>query len=268
MADAVQGRTKVLLLAGDVRDEWKRALEAAGFDVRVAGWLDALPAARTEGPDVVVVSGDLPPQAPQLVVNALRGSGSSHVPVVVAGAPEPERFPPFAATAGLADRYVASPVVPEALARAVAEAVGKRRRFFLGSAPAAGFSVMGLALLATSALGSGAGSALRTVLEVVGAGSIAVGLALTLRHEGGKGPLTIGEWRRFFGAVGFWTLCLVPYPLGTHWSEPICFTVAFAAWAAWAWLVARSKERPLRWLALAVVLLAVAAAPWVAAIAR
>jgi hypothetical protein len=57
-------RPTVLLLAGDIRDEWKRALEAAGLEVITTGWLDAVTAARLHHPRVVVVSADLPANAP------------------------------------------------------------------------------------------------------------------------------------------------------------------------------------------------------------
>jgi DNA-binding response OmpR family regulator len=119
-------RPSVLLLAGEVRDAWTRALEEAGFEVRTTGWLDGVTAARLRRPDVVLVSADLPANARVAVTTAFRADDLSTIPIAVAGVSpgvaERESAHPLRA-----DRYIQLPVTADRLAREVAETIRRGR---------------------------------------------------------------------------------------------------------------------------------------------
>lgn len=124
MSAAEGARTKVLLLAEGVREEWKGALAEGGLEVASTGWLDGVTAARLHRPDAVLLSADLPANARGVLLQSLRAPDLARIPVVVAGV-EPDLAEVESPIR--ADRYVPAPVNPGGLAREVFEAVREGR---------------------------------------------------------------------------------------------------------------------------------------------
>jgi hypothetical protein len=116
-------RPAVLLLAGDVRDEWTRTLGAGGVDVATTGWLDGITAARLRRPDLLLVSTDLPEGAVQSVLNAFRlPADMRQLPIVVAGAGAGQ-LERLATPIILADHYVPDPGDGDAFAGRIRDAI-------------------------------------------------------------------------------------------------------------------------------------------------
>ncbi len=267
-------RPRVLLVAGEVREAWAHALSEASFDVRTTGWLDAVTAARIDPPDVVVVSGDLPQNAPQLLANAFRGAGFEKSPVVVAVL-EPEEIERALDQPLRADRYVPRPVAADALAREVADAsrAGRTRWKPLPadvvalSFIAASLLILGARMLVNGFYGLSRGStapaALDRVVLLAWLAALAVGIGVALAF--GTRPRTVGQWRRVLPGTGF-LLWLSGQSLRGYWpaAEMALLSLGLLAWVAWALLVKPRSPAARGWLiALAALLLLLAAAPWV-----
>jgi MFS family permease len=290
IGDVTPGTSKasVLLLAGEVRDEWKAALEAAGLEVHTTGWLDAIPFARLNPPDVVVASADLPRNAPQLLLNAFRGSaGFGSIPVVVAGL-RPDEIetdtgaPPLLAPA---DHYVPAPVIPRALGAEVREIARTGRvpqKRTLGQWIALWLAGSGIALLGAYVvaqfLGLAAeqppgGSLVRVSGALLAAGATCLGVGATVAFVVDRRPLTPHRRRRAIAWFAFfaWQLAFTSGPV-FHGLELVMASVAALAGAAWAWLGRSVKPRgpaARRWLAvLAVFLVALAIATLLPLVAR
>lgn len=279
MSESTQPRRAlVLLLAGDLRERWTRALEAGGLEVTATGWLDGVTAARIRRPDVVLVSMDLPESAPQMVCNGFRMSTDlARIPIVVVG-PGSDRLDQHAPAQLRADHYLPQSIDGEALAARVREAAASGRIRWLGSRASrvvvglllfSGFALMAWLLL-TAYWGL---SHTRPTLEsqwlafaaivVPFAAALAVGLAARTR------PLSIAERRSALGWLGlfFWNGGRV-VPGGGMLALFAGWTLGSLALAAWAWLGPsptpwfKRSRRAFQLLAGALVLLAVA--PWAA----
>lgn len=243
------GSTSVVLVAERTRDAWRAALERAGCIVRTPSWLDAITAARTYGPHVVVVSGDLPDNALPVLVQTLRSSDLHDLPVLVAGITEEladsEIEPLFQP-----DRVVAPPVDPEALA---AEVLALARSGRLAPRPSRISSVLGgLSLLLVGALllGTGFPPLLRRLPFLEGPWPFIIAAVLLLA----TGAAASARGRR--RAPSVWTLRTgvgwtglllfqgaMRFPGREGWPGALTASAAFLAFAAWAWLGQRVKRR-------------------------
>lgn len=267
-------RATVLLLAGEMREEWSRALTAGGLDVHTTGWLDALTAARVRRPDVVLVSTDLPAGAPQAICTTFRSTADlAAVPILVAG-PGAERMDEEALAPVRADRYVRAPVNGDVLVREVRDPLSvaglPRRR-------PAQTVVLALLALATAAafVPALADFLLKGPPETrlgpiaFGVGVLAALAALVLGVATRERPLSGIERRRVLGWAATWIWCVgavSPESFGA--AGVAVFSVGCLAWAAWAWLGPRVKpttpRRRRAFLLLAGTLVVLAAAPWIA----
>lgn len=269
-------RPLVLLLAGDLREGWSRALEAGGFEVNATGWLDGVTVARIRRPDVVLVSTDLPENAPQVVCNGFRMSGDlARIPIVVVG-PGSDRLDQQAPAQMRADHYVPQSIEGEALAARVREAAASGRIRWLSkraSVVAGGLLLLSaFALLARLLLEAYWGrTRTRPTLEsewlafaaivLPFAAAVVVGLVARTR------PLSIAERRSSLGWLGlmFWNVGRF-VPGGGMLAQFAGVTLGSLAFAAWAWLGPsptpwfKRSRRAFQLLAGALVLLAVA--PW------
>ncbi len=266
----------MLLLAGDVRDAWREAL-APEFEVVTAGWLDGITAARLEIPDAVLVSADLPPQAPRLVLTAFRSDARlAHVPIVMATGDGVPPEPLWGNPRFIGDRYVAETIAPASLVSEIGEAVRAGRATFRrarGRQVALALLVTGaIALFAVRFVEEGAVGAPRHAGRVVAAlsavaiaalGASAAVVIATLRRR----P-TLAELRSVLGWAGF--VLLQVQSLSPRGCRALVTVVAgslgLLAWAAWAWLAPRAKPRTPAarrgWSFLAAILVLLAASPW------
>lgn len=105
-------------------------LELEGHEVVGAtNGLEGVSKARTEMPDVIVLDVMIPGMDGYEVCQALRseeGSALSRVPILMVSAKAQSDDAEMGRKVG-ADAYVKKPVTPQALARAVAEALGERQ---------------------------------------------------------------------------------------------------------------------------------------------
>jgi hypothetical protein len=111
----------VLLVAGPGAENARLALAQGGYVVRESGWLDAVTAARVERPDAVVIAGELPRGAAEMLVRAFGSQDVYAVPLVLAGVPDELRVEPSLL---LKVRAVAKPADPGAVLAAVEHATG------------------------------------------------------------------------------------------------------------------------------------------------
>jgi hypothetical protein len=267
----------VLLLAGEVREAWSRALTAAGFDVRTTGWLDGVTAARVGRPDLVLVAADLPANAPQILCTAFRSAEDlKDVPIAIAGlAPEvAERAweQPLRA-----DRYIPASADADAPVREVREALRagrtpwKRRSV---EKVIIGLVVVGsLALVASSWTESLLRLQRRAGVPAASAALLAFGLgaftaAFVLGFASRKRPLSPSERRTVLGWVGLVLVQAQFLVRPAHAALGLAAaSLGLLAWAVWAWQGPRVKPRSraaTRWFhVLAGALVVLAALPWI-----
>jgi hypothetical protein len=282
MADGSQSTSvaprRVLLLADAVREEWTRALEAGGLEVSTTGWHDAVTAARLRRPDVVLVSTDLPANAPQAVCDEFRSAVElATLPIVVAG-PGAKGIETGATWPLRADHYVAGPVDLGALAERirVAEASGRigflnRRasRVVLGLLVASAFALLSLAPLELYWRGVGAERTRAGEWLAFAAIALPLAAAIAVATAARTRRLSVAEWRSVLGFGGLVLLnCGRFVPGAGVLGQLAGGTLGLLAWAGWAWL----GPSPTPWFVrsrrafqiLAVILALLAVAPWAA----
>jgi hypothetical protein len=239
-SDSPSRRPEVLLLAGEARDAWARSLAAAGLEVNTTGWLDGTTAARLRRPDAVLVSTDLPPNAPQLLCNGFRASVDlAGLPIIVAG-PGADRVDQAALEPMRADHYVLASADGDGLADRVREAIR------VGRVPAVGKPARTLALalgvvsaaamvarlfVGTRPVSAATAWLLLAAIVLPLAGAFAVGVAARKR------PMSVAEWRRTLGWLGLllWNVGRF-IPAGGRFAEWSCVSLGACAFAGWAWL--------------------------------
>jgi hypothetical protein len=243
------GPTSVLLIAEGAREAWRSALERAGCVVRAPGWLDAITAARTERPDVVVISADVPDHAVPVVVRGFRGSDLHALPLLVAGVAEElvesELEPMFRP-----DRVMAPPVDPGALA---AEVLALARSGRIAPRPSRLSLVLGgLSLLLVGALLLGAGfpPLLSRLPFLGGAWPFVIAAALLLATGAAASARDRDRPRSPWGlrsGAGWTGLLLLQaatrFAGPERWPGALTASAAFLAFAAWAWLGQKVKRR-------------------------
>lgn len=282
MPDATPARRPtVLLLAGEVRDDWTRALEAGGIDVATTGWLDGITAARLKRPDLLLVSTDLPEGAPPSVLTAFRSTDLGPLPIVLAG-PGADRLDQEVPGLARPDLCLPGTVAPEQLPERVRAAI-REGRVTLLPRPARNIGVT-LVVIAAAAMASrlvlhlfvygGSDAAMPPtiawlllaafVLPLVAAGIV----ALRARTR----PISLAERRSLLGWLGLMTWNVGRFVPGTgQWGQFGGAALGMLLFAAWAWQGQKVKRRSrgealtFRILAGALVLLAggcVALAAW------
>lgn len=271
-------RPLVLLLAGEVRDDWTRALEAGGLEVASTGWLDGITAARHRRPDLLLVSTDLPDGAPRSVLSAFRGAVDLYELLIVVAGPGAKRLDDEVLGPLRADHYLLEPIGGEALASRVREAIRVGRvtwRQRPGARVVVGLMAIGLlAMVAGTFLdpvlrttrGSGVSPAVEWLLFGVFVAALVAAIAVALKTR--ERPLSIPQWRTHLawgGMLLFNGGTLVPgHALTARFAGA---GLGCVAWAAWAWLGPRAKprtpgaRRAFRVLAAGMLLLGLA--PWV-----
>ena len=275
-------RPSVLLLAGGVREEWTRALEAGGLDVATTGWLDGITAARLRRPDLLLVSTDLPEGAPQSVLTAFRSDDLRQLPIVLAG-PGADRM----------DQEVPGPVRPDQCLPGTIDAgvLPERLRAAMGAGrvraipkPAARVAI-GLVMVSLLAWGgrvvldtfayrwTGAVPSPATRWLLLGAFVVPFVAAVAITFKARTRPISLAERRTLLGWLGLmlWNGGRM-FPLGATAPEGgtaaqfAGFSLGLCAFAAWAWLGPSAKQRTPRvrraFHLLAAGLVLLAASPW------
>jgi CheY-like chemotaxis protein len=271
-------RPLVLLLAGEVRDDWTRALEAGGLEVATTGWLDGITAARHRRPDLLLVSTDLPEGAARSVLSAFRSAVDLYELLIVVAGPGAKRLDDEQLGPSRADRYLPEPTRDEALAGSLHEAIRVGRATWRqrpGARIVVGLMAIGLLAMVAgiflegvlrTTMGSRVSPTVEWILFGVFVAALVAAIAVALKTR--ERPLSIPQWRTHlaWGGMLLWNGgSLVPgHDLTARFAGA---GLGCVAWAAWAWLGPQAKprtrgaRRAFHFLAGALILLGLA--PWI-----
>jgi hypothetical protein len=250
LESATAHRPSVLLLAGEVREEWTRALEAGGLDVAATGWLDGITAARLRRPDLLLVSTDLPEGAPWILLSTFRSAVDFvNLPIVIAGRGA-DRYAGEELFQYRADHYVADPVDGEAIRKAIG--IGRvpaprhphaRKIAVLGGvAMISLFAALGIRVFG-EATGAGPFPGIEWLFFCMMLVTLSAFAAFAIYLKPGKRP-TARLLRSSLGWIGLMLVNLRALVPGDGQRGRFGLAaLGLLACAAWAWMGPRVKER-------------------------